>query len=324
MNVASTHAPTLDDVVNFNDTLLSLHEAGVPIGLGTDSEIEPLEKQLSAVNAKIAMSVAKGSTVRQVLDSDLELPSLYRSSLKTWLYCGNSLDALKALSESGRSRRDLERILRFSILHPLILSVLAYFGFLYLLFEVAPKMQSISLQVGSVPGVGLGFLIVAREYLWLCAVIGPAMIVLLLLVWRNGKWKSRASWIPGQKGISESIRKASYADTVSNMLANEYSEEQSLASVGTLDIRSMGGSQEMVSPPLLEWALSDELNRDGKIDALHFAARGYRALAMKQIVRQRSWFPVLVGSLLGGTVVLVFGLCLFGPMIELLFALTRP
>lgn len=323
MNAASTHAPTLDDVVNFNDTLLNLHEAGIPIGLGADSEAEPLGAKLSVINAKIAMSIARGSTVLQVLDSDRELPSLYCSALRTWLYCENSPDALEAVSEAGRNHRNLERILRYSILQPLILSVLAYFGFLYLLIGITPKMQSISLQIGTTPGMGLGFLIAAREYVWSLAVIGPAVMALSLLVWRNSGWKSSESWFPGQKGISESIQKANYADTVSNLLKHGCSEVQKPTWVESLGNKAKGDGEKTGPTPLLHWALRDELNDKGKIDALHFAARGYREIAAKRAERLRSWFPVVVGSLLGGIIVLFFGLCLFGPMIELLSALAR-
>ena len=70
MNVASPHDPNLDDVLAFNETLLKLVEAGIPIGLGTDNDSEPLVKRLSVINATIAMDVARGSTVRQFLDSD--------------------------------------------------------------------------------------------------------------------------------------------------------------------------------------------------------------------------------------------------------------
>jgi len=324
MNVASPHDPNLDDVLAFNETLLKLVEAGIPIGLGTDNESEPLLNRLSAINAKIAMGVARGSTVRQFLDSDQELPSLYRSSLRTWLYCDHSPDALKALCDDGNSRRNIERVLSFSLLQPLILLVLVYFGFLYLLLGVAPKLFSISQQIGSTGGFGLQCLLQARQYMPLWAVLGPVVIALCLLAWHRHKSKWCMSWLPGQRAIFETIRKANYADAVSNLLEHEYSEEQTLASVGALNNGEKQDAKQAALPPLLRWALGDDVIREDRIEALHFSARGYREIALKRAGKWRSWFPVLVGSLFGGAIVLVFGLSLFGPMIELLSALTRP
>ena len=324
MNVALPHEPKLDDVLAFNATLLKLDLAGIPMGLGIDTESKPLGDRLSAINAKIAMDVARGSTVRQVLDSDHELPSLYRSSLKTWLYCGNSPDALKALSECGDSRRNIERLMSFAIVQPLILLVLAYFGFLYLLFGVVPKLQSISLQIGSSPGFGLQCLMQAKQVVWPLAVLGPVVIAFCLLAWNNNRTKWSMGWLPGRMAISESIRKANYADTVSNLLEQGYSEEQALASVGELNGGLKAEATKAALPPFLRWALGDAVKSEDRIDALQFSARGYREIALKRAGQLRSWIPVLVGSLFGGAIVLVFGLSLFGPMIELLTALTRP
>ena len=324
MNVASPHDPNLNDVMAFNETLLKLVEAGVPIGLGPESESVPLVDRLSAINAKIAMDVARGSTVRQFLDSDQEIPSLYRSSLRTWLYCDHSPEALKALCDDGDSRRNIERILSFSLLQPLILLVLVYFGFLYLLLGLAPKLLSISQQIGSTGGFGLNCLLQARQYMPLWAVLGPVVIALCLLAWHRHKSKWYMSCLPGQRAIFETIRKANYADAVSNLLEHEYAEEQAIASVGALNRGAKLDVKQAALPPLLRWALGDDVIREDRIESLHFSARGYREIALKRAGQWRSWFPVLVGSLFGGAIVLAFGLSLFGPMVELLIAITRP
>jgi hypothetical protein len=202
--------------------------------------------------------------------------------------------------------------------------VLAYFGFLYLLLGVVPMLQSISRQIGSSPGFGLQCLIQAKQVVSLLAVLGPVVIAFCLLAWNNNRTKWSMVWLPGRKAISESIRKANYADTFSNLLEQGYSEEQALASVGEVKSGLKAEATKAAFSPFLRWALGDEVRSDGRIDALHFSARGYREIALKRAGQLRSWFPVLVGSLFGGAIVLVFGLSLFGPMIELLTALTRP
>ena len=75
---------------------------------------------------------------------------------------------------------------------------------------------------------------------------------------------------------------------------------------------------------MLHWALGDEVINEDKANALRFSARAYRELAQSRAVQWWAWFPTVFGALLGGGIVLMFGLSLFAPMIELLIAITQP
>ena len=75
---------------------------------------------------------------------------------------------------------------------------------------------------------------------------------------------------------------------------------------------------------MLQWALGDEVNSDDKANALRFSARAYHELARSRTLQWQAWFPVVLGALLGGGLVIMFGLSLFVPMIEMLIAITQP
>lgn len=331
MNAQSTCDPILDDVLAFNEYLLKLAKAGVPIGLGIAESNATLSDQLSEINSKIAMGVARGNTVRQTLESEIELPPQYRSSLTTWLYCDKSPDALAALSECEDERREMEKVFDFAFLQPLILLALVYCGFVFLLFSVAPKMDAMNSQIGSAPGIGLQVLTAARQTIWFWGIAIPLLVALGLALWRHQTSSWLLRWFPGRGSISEATQKANYAEGFANLLEHGQSEVQAQSLLGTYrsqrktaQKQSGSANVEIAKPKMLQWALSDEVSNDDRPNALRFAARAYRELAQSRSSQWRAWFPVVVGALLGGAIVLAFGLSLFAPMIEILTAIARP
>lgn len=331
MNAQSTCDPILDDVLAFNEYLLKLAKAGVPIGLGILEDNATLSEQLSEINSKIAMEVARGNTVRQTLESDQELPPLYRSSLATWLYCDKSPDALAALSECADGRREIEKVFDFAVVQPLILLGLVYCGFVFLLLSVAPKMDAMNSQIGSAPGFGLQVLMAARTTIWYWGIAIPLLVALGLALWsrQRSRWLSR--WFPGRRNIFETTLKANYAEGFANLLEHDQSVVQAQTLLGSfkrirkpVQVQSGNTNMEIAMPRMLQWALGDDVSNEDRANALRFAARAYRELAQSRASQWRAWFPVVVGALLGGAIVLAFGLSLFAPMIELLTAITRP
>lgn len=310
MNDQANCDPKLDDVLAFNQTLLSLERAGIPIGVGDSDATLSLQSKIDSINSKIAVAVARGSSVRQVLESSEELPAQYRSALSVWLLCDHSPEALAALSDQAGERRDMEKVLSFSFLQPAILAGLVYLGFLYLIFGISPKLESIAVQIGAEPGVGLWFLQTAKSTAWIWAIAGPLCVAVAITIWNRNKSRWSLGYLPGSRRIAEAIEDAHKAQGIRILLENENSQEGSL--------------QPNKATGLLKWALSEGLSREEKMGALSASAITYQGIAMSRTEHLRAWFPTLVGASLGGLLVLAFGLSLFAPMIELLTALARP
>lgn len=310
MNDHASHEPKLDDVLAFNQTLLKLEKAGVPIRVGDSDTSDSLQTQLDSINSKVTMAIARGSSVLQIAESHEELPIPYRSALSTWLLCDHSPAALAALSEHAGQRREIERMISFSLLQPLIIATLAYLGFVYLIFGLSPKLDSITNQIGTKPGFGLQFLQWAKNTAWIWGFAFPSFLLLaVFLLNRNlSRWKLKL--IPGRKEISISIENANKAEGIRSLLETNNSQLVPEPSPHTTR--------------LLTLALSEGLSREAKIGALSASAKTYRGMARTRTVQLHAWLPALVGASLGGLLVLAFGLSLFAPMIELLTALTRP
>ena len=331
MTAQSTCDPKLDDVLAFNEYLLKLARAGVPIRLELSVGNESLSEQLREIDSKIAFGVARGNTVRQILESDQELPLQYRSALATWLYCDNSPEALAVLSECGEGRREIERVIGFSFVQPLILLGLVFLGFGFLTLSVYPKLHAMNTQIRATPGFGLQMLTIANQTIWYWGIAIPLLVSLGLALWSRKKSSSKLHWFPGRNGVFEAIQKANYATSFADLLEHGQSVVQAQTLLGTYKsdrsdqlVASEYTNAKSALPPMLQWALGDDVSSEDKANALRFSASGYRELAQSRTLRGRAWFPVVLGALLGGGIVLIFGLSLFVPMIELLIAITRP
>lgn len=332
MNVASTDEPKLDDILAFNAILLKLANAGVPIALDVSGSNDDLSGLLDKINSGIAIGMARGMTVRQVLESGTELPSQYRSSLLTWLYCDESPEALTALSDCAGGRREIERVVNIAFLQPLILMGMVYLGFLFLVLQLEPKLQAIHFQIGSAPALGMQWLTMLRQSIWFWGTAIPLLVVLKLVIWT----RHRSDWslhrFPGRKGVFDAIQRANYAESFAKLLEHEHSVEHAGMMLGDLPgnqtMRNVRANETSTTPtgmpPLLKWAFSNDVIPEDRGTALNFSALAYRDLAQSRASQWRSWIPALMGALLGGLLVLGFGLSLFGPMIELLISLTRP
>ena len=310
MNEHANCNPKLDDVLAFNQTLIRLERAGIPIGVGDSDTKLSLRSKIDSINSKIAVAVARGSSVRQILESNEELPSQYRSALSVWLFCDHSPEALAALSDQAGERRDLVKVLSYSFLQPIIVAALVYLGFLYLIFGVSPKLESIAFQIEAESGVGLWFLQTAKSTAWVWGIAVPLCVALAIVIWNQNKSRWSLRYMPGRKRIVDAIENANTAQGICRLLESESSHEGSL--------------QPNKATGLLKWALAEGGSRDQKMGALNASAIAYQGIAKTRTEQLRAWFPTLVGASLGGLLVLAFGLSLFAPMIELLTALTRP
>lgn len=318
MNAIAEDNPTLDDVLLFNDYLLKLSHAGVPIELDGTGAKEDLLERLSKINSCFAMGIARGNSVRQILESNQQLPPEYRSSLSTWLFCDQSPDAFKALSDCAISRRALQKLVGYSMLQPMLLFVLVYLGFLFMLWFLAPKINALAQQIHATPGWGLWFLNSATQTMWLWAVLVPLLITAGILIWRQQRSHWGYLWVPGRRVIADSIFKANRADSMANLIAHDFTVEQarnaSVPPVSKLDR----------AQPLLQWAVGSDVASEERVNALKASAQTYRKLAQLRSSRLVAWFPIFFGAIFGGGLVLFYGLSLFAPMVELLISLTQP
>ena len=315
-NDARRAMPKMDDLIAFNQQLITLVRAGMPVELGDGVPRESAAERLSQISSQIAIQVGLGQTVEQAM-TDALVPASYKAAWETWFHGNQPVEALNALTSQAEARREMQIDVGNSLIQPLVVLSLVYCGFIYLVLVAARQLESTYQQLAEPPSASLRFLMVAREWLPVWGALYPIVLLLAMWFW----WRNSASWtyewLPGRKRFVEAVEKANYAENVARLLATNHSLPESLQLVGSLD-----GNARM--PPMLHWVCTVEVEDSSRVNLLRFAARAYRESANREISRWRTWLPVLVGVLVGGAFVLAYGLSLFTPMIELLKTLTKP
>jgi type II secretory pathway component PulF len=340
---------TLDDVLSFNEELLTLAKTGLPIELAVGDDYAALSRKLSHANAKLALEVGRGRPLEDALAEAVELTPQYRSALKTWVRCDRSPEALEGLTGVAQGRRRIQADVAYALLQPLVLLVLVYCGFTYMVLVNAPRLEGMYTQFWHPPGPGLRVLLAARQTQPVWGIAVPVLIILGLVWWKLGadRWDFR--WLPWRTKTLAALRKANYAESVASLLERQHSLGQALAVLGPPPSDDTSGreayaaaTQRLIEaerhseplavhdpalqplPPLLRWAFTSGLTGTALANVLRFAARNYLETARRKLSFWRVWFPIILGSLIGGSLVLLYGLSLFLPMVELLRTLTQP
>ena len=77
-------------------------------------------------------------------------------------------------------------------------------------------------------------------------------------------------------------------------------------------------------PPLLRWAVAGNIGEEPLPTVLRFVAMTYERTAKRYTRFWQVVAPMIVGLILGGLLVLGYGLSLFLPVIEMLYDLASP
>ncbi|MGI9428693.1 MAG: type II secretion system F family protein [Bythopirellula sp.] len=335
---------TLDQFLALNRHLAALAAAGVPLELGPRTK--DATATLERYNSTIALDVGQGRSLAAALAQNDKLPGTYRAAVVAALEGGDSTAALDALSGQSSAERQLLRSAWRSLVAPLIVFALAYVAFIYLCLFVSPTLEALydqlRHQLGEQPSASVRLLAAARTWLPVWGPLLPLFVIICIWVWRRGEGGRQRHLILGMKKYLADTRHANFAGQLARLIerdiplvdalplaAGQSSDQRLAAAAATIsDARrrdeSIEPAQVSTVPPLLRWALISQLSSEQLPDNLRFAADTYRRSAVRRADRWRFTLPVVVGALLGGVIVLAFGLSVFTPMVSLLENLSRP
>ncbi|MDX1930065.1 MAG: hypothetical protein SFV81_26295 [Pirellulaceae bacterium] len=307
----------MDDLLAFNQQLLTLIEAGIPVELGDDTPGEHVPAQLAQINSRVALQVGLGQSLDRAIANDSLIPAAYRAAWETWFHGQQPIEALNSLASQAAGRRAMQMNVGNALIQPLIVLSLVYLGFIYIVLIAAQQLETTYSQLGQPPSLSLQFLLTARHWLPVWGFVLPIAIALCVVCWwyLSGTWSYR--WLPGRTRLIESISKANYAENVAKLLDTNHSLAESLQLVGPIKTKA-------AAPAMLRWAFAAEVEDVSRVTLLRFVARAYRDSAKREIRRWHVWLPVFMGVTFCGALVLMYGLSLFTPMIELLKTLTEP
>ena len=342
---------TLDDYLALNEQLAALVAAGVPLDVGLGQPERSAAEALERINATVVRRVSRGESLAQALEGDdRDVPPSYRSLVQLGLHVGNLSAALDDSSHVAESVDSSRTALESAFIYPLIVCVLVYAGLIGMCLFFVPTLAGMYESVRLTPGPGLRVLEALRDTLPYWAAMLP-IALFVLIAWRIRSGARRrvtgvrtgglVGWLPGVRKTVSQERCARFAASLAELLDEGAPLDESLriagdgsgdaalresaqrlaTAIGTGQFPSDDSPTALRFPPFLRWAIWHSEATTGRARALEIAARMYRETAERRAERLRTVAPVVALVLLGGTVTLLYGLALFVPMVELLYAL---
>ncbi len=344
---------TLNDVLALNEELAALAEAGIPSNLAPGASPEEFAAVLKQINSSLTLRSDLGQTLIAATAENQELPPVYRGALEAGLRSNRLSATLDGISRQASADNELRSTIGRSLIPPMIVLALAYFGFIFLCLYYSPTLKSMYEQVGQTPSWSTNFLVAMREWLPYWATLFPLVMLGAVLRWRRG-WGGWQSWVPGARRYTTAVRNANFAHQLTVLIENGLSLAESLpvAAAVTGDAGLIAASAELSEamsqampqampqamsaghanekplaadsktllalPPILRWALTGDLGEQSLPEILRFAEKTYRQTAERRAATWRTILPATIGAVLGGIVVLAYGLSMFGPFVQLL------
>ena len=328
---------TINDVLALNNELAALATAGIPTSVLPGISTETIPDALDRINNSLALRSSLGQSLVAATSENQDIPPIYRSALEVGLRCNCLSATLDGISRQAAAKHEIHRTIARSLISPLILFVLGYFGFMLLCLDFSPTIESIYDQSNQPYSGSVRFLITLREWLPYWAVMVPVLVFVAAFSLLRGS----ASWqsiVPGAQKYATSIRYANFARQLALLLESNVPLSESLPlaaavsggegliassrelsqSLARGDIASENGEKLRGFPPFLRWALTGDLGGQTLAEILRFAEKTYQHLAERRAYVLRYVLPTIVGALLGGSIVLVYGLSVFGPFVRLL------
>lgn len=343
----------LDDFMAFNDQLLALIEAGVPVEAGQEIPDRDLSAMLTRINASVARRVTRGESVEEAIEAEEPLPDWYRNLVVSGLRSDNMDAALREFSRVSSAADESRFVTESALFYPGIVCVLAYLGMIGSCVLFVPRVEAFHTSLGIQPGTGLAVLRRLRDTLPIWVAVAPT-ILLVYVAWRFWRrprhtfsTKRRLGLLAAVSGTSNAMRQercAHFAESVAALEENKVPLEKALAQSARVcgDPELADGARSVATalsnsstkgvdspdvgrfPPFMRWALFHSDATVGRARALHMAAALYRDASNQSMRRAKVVAPIIGLVFLGGTVTLLYGLALFVPVVQMLKAVASP
>lgn len=312
----------LQRAFTFNREIASLSATGLPMDIGLQRG-ETLETKLDHINARLATRIESGETLDQAIRNATELPTRYRASLWAWLHHSNPTIALDCLLSPAQTKSEFGRYVGKTLFYPLLLLCLAYLGLLLLCLYTGPTLESLSISLLA-SSESTVWLKVMRDSILVWATIFPVIMVALLIGWHLLRRQSNWKWMPGSRRYYKAFADANLAKHLAILIEDGQSSEEALALLRwNPETEDLQRQTDEELPTVLRWAVASDLGSHSLIGVLNLAAESYWQIAERQRNLWRLVMPAMTGAILGGIIVLAYGLTLFLPFIELLYSVAN-
>lgn len=355
--LGSSAALSLEQLIALNDEMSALVRAGVPLDRGLADVSEEMPGRIGKLAAQMGERLRRGESMPQILASDEQrFPPVWRAVVEAGLRSGRLTAALEGLSTTARRVAELRRAVLVAWIYPLTVMTLAYALFVFVVMVLSPVMlYAMQDLTGRTHPVMVG-LVRLGQTAWWWALPVPALFFVLLAanwyrsgraIWLQSSYRYRCDrstgglfWPSWRRALRDG-RLATFAELLAMLLEHGVPLESAvvLAADASGEPRLQRGAREMrdrissgeiftareqlpaTFPPLIGWLLVAGAQHSQLSVTLRSTAEMYRRRAAQAATWSATYLPLVLTALVGGIVVLVLTLSIFGPIASLLYEL---
>lgn len=312
---------SLEKIRMFHQEVAVISKAGLPLDLGFD--LGELSDQFGRIESVLAEHQGRGESIERAIENDSEITTQHRTAMLAWLRHDDPTIALDQIVVLAVSRRQLGSRLGQWLVYPFLIVVVAYVAFQVLFRVTGPAIEAIYAQLAqandqTMPNLSVSFLSLGRRSMPVWSALVPILLVAAVLWWRFRSASFTWSWLPGSSRYFDSIGRADFARRLARSIDGGESVDQALQTTHRV------GADSDSLPPLLKWAVEDDLGGESRPRALRFVAKVYGLKAERQATVWRVIGPAMIGVFFGSLVVFGYGLSVFLPIIQLLKHVALP
>lgn len=339
---------TIDAWLGLNREIAALVRAGVPLESGLLAGALADAESQGELSHRLATRLQAGESLLEAVEAEGDrLPAAYRAVVAAGLRAGRLSEALETVTAVAESLAELRRRLRVAMIYPAIVLTLAYVLFVGFVVWVAPRIEEMFVVMRLPPGRLAPLLGMLRQTVSLWGPAIPAAVLLAGVGWFawntfGGGGGSVRLWrrLPVTGSILRHAEMGAYCELLSLLVAHDVPLPTALRlageAIGTepwrgasrqaaerLDagcalVESLAGTH--ILSPLLSWLMAGSARNLAA--SLQRAAQLYQRRAQVRSDWLRLFAPLAVLVIVGGGGVLLYGLAIFGPVMEMLDRLT--
>ncbi len=285
----------MSEVREFNEQLLLVLRAGVPMAIGDLSTRNQIEAFVAKLTDRLKSTQGSAAEIDEWIENDASLPSDYRNALGAWKSGERTVQSMQSLFECGNAESEMRWSITKVLLPLLLVLWLVAQGMTLFVGRVYPELKDMYQISNLKPSASLLFLGTLNAYSGIGALAANVLMILIILLWlRVPTWL--VSIFPMHRTTIHSLRRA-------QQLEREARHARELL------FEADGNGSEQTAAGIRSSELTAALCRETSA----FASR-----------RWLRWFPLLAGTFLSGLLVFGYVFCLFWPMTDLLHQLSKP
>ena len=285
----------MSEVREFNEQLLLVLRAGVPMAIGDLSTPNQIEAFVAKLTDRLKSTQGSAAEIDEWIENDASLPSDYRYALRAWKSGERTVQSMQSLFECGNAESEMRWSITKVLLPLLLVLWLVAQGMTFFVGRVYPELKDMYQISNLKASASLQFLGTLNAYSGIGSLVANGLMILILLLWlRVPSWL--VSIFPMHRITIHSLRRAQQLEREAR------NARELLFEVG-------GNGSEQTAAGIRSSELTAALCRETSA----FASR-----------RWLRWFPLLAGTFLSGLLVFGYVFCLFWPLTDLLHQLSKP